>query len=870
MARKYLTPIDLTGLELTNFKVQNLSSDPTAYGKGHTYYNTTHNELRTYNGTSWMPVGGSVMAGATNSRPAAGNAGRLYFDTTLNVLFYDNGTAWTQDGVSQTDLSSAISAAALTNTDGLSEGTTNLYFTTARARAALSATGLITYSSSSGEIGFDYTTLKSDLTTDGFLTTAEGYVTETGTESLSNKTFKGATYFQSGGGAGGTNNYVDVSSSTGGLTLHSGYPLDLFGQGQVTITSGGADIVLNADGNSYLGSVNTNNRIATIGDITSASITLYGTSDQITVDQNGSTFTLSLPSYINIDNGELHLKKTEYWKDGTQYGVIDANPYSNHFNIVATGRNLELESQSGNNILLNSGNFTQVTGNYFNSSASSNYFANSLYVGADAWNESNNTVNFGVYNNQGNAEFFVDTDSDVVNFIRRGNNNSIRVNLGQYANNVELNNYTNLVFNSGDATDQQGFIGIDGGFYVTATNNYELGLSSNSNRIFLETGNDSNIDFYTGNGTVRTHSSQEVYGDLTVGNHNNDSTFYVRKGDGTEVFRVATSADQVRFWGQVQGYAANDGNQFIHIYTDGGNEAILNAPNGDLILTADGAQYLNSNGTDANLIATRGYVDNAVAGLAWKQAANLLWDDSNATLTGATGTLSIDNHATLSPTNNGYRILIPYGTNAGIWVYEDDSANWTLSRSTDADTALELKGAAIFIEEGDIYGATAWVQSNHYLTDFTGQNWVQFSGSGTVTAGDGIAVSGQQVSVHKDDTLKFTAGALGVNYGDGIEAGGDGEIRAHLGTGLAFDGSGAVTLASGYGVRKYSATIGDGSATSYTVSHNFNTRDVEVSVYDTATYEEVIVDITRTNVNAVTIGFAAAPSANSYRVVVVG
>jgi hypothetical protein len=44
--------------------------------------------------------------------------------------------------------------------------------------------------------------------------------------------------------------------------------------------------------------------------ISSASITLYGTNDQITVDQSGSTFTISLPSYINIDNGELHLKKT--------------------------------------------------------------------------------------------------------------------------------------------------------------------------------------------------------------------------------------------------------------------------------------------------------------------------------------------------------------------------------------------------------------------------------------------------------------------------------------------------------------------------------------------------------------------------------
>jgi len=173
VARKYLTPIDLTGLELQNFKVQNLTSNPTAYGKGHTYYNTSANELRTYNGTSWETVGGNVISGATGSRPAAGHAGRLYFDTTLSVLFFDNGTAWVQDGVSQSDLTSAISGAALGSTDDLSEGSTHLYFTTQRARESVDGTDGISYSSSSGNFSINYTSLESQLVTDGFAKTSD-------------------------------------------------------------------------------------------------------------------------------------------------------------------------------------------------------------------------------------------------------------------------------------------------------------------------------------------------------------------------------------------------------------------------------------------------------------------------------------------------------------------------------------------------------------------------------------------------------------------------------------------------------------------------------------------------------------------------
>ena len=89
MARKFFTPIDLTGLELTNFKIHNLASDPTPKGEGHAYFNTVDHEIRVYNGSNWMPVGGSVLFGNTASRPAASNDGRLYVDTQKAVLYFD-------------------------------------------------------------------------------------------------------------------------------------------------------------------------------------------------------------------------------------------------------------------------------------------------------------------------------------------------------------------------------------------------------------------------------------------------------------------------------------------------------------------------------------------------------------------------------------------------------------------------------------------------------------------------------------------------------------------------------------------------------------------------------------------------------------
>lgn len=70
------------------------------------------------------------------------------------------------------------------------------------------------------------------------------------------------------------------------------------------------------------------------------------------------------------------------------------------------------------------------------------------------------------------------------------------------------------------------------------------------------------------------------------------------------------------------------------------------------------------------------------------------------------------------------------------------------------------------------------------------------------------------------------------------------------------DGSGAV------------ANVGDGTNTSYAITHNLNSRDVIVQVYDNTTYDTVFVDTVRTSVNVVTLTFATAPASNAYRAVI--
>jgi hypothetical protein len=74
--------------------------------------------------------------------------------------------------------------------------------------------------------------------------------------------------------------------------------------------------------------------------------------------------------------------------------------------------------------------------------------------------------------------------------------------------------------------------------------------------------------------------------------------------------------------------------------------------------------------------------------------------------------------------------------------------------------------------------------------------------------------------------------------------------------------------------RKFSQIIGNSASTSYTVTHNLGTRNVQVQVYGTElsayAYQTVETDIDRVDANNVVIGFATPPGVNTFNVVVIG
>lgn len=84
------------------------------------------------------------------------------------------------------------------------------------------------------------------------------------------------------------------------------------------------------------------------------------------------------------------------------------------------------------------------------------------------------------------------------------------------------------------------------------------------------------------------------------------------------------------------------------------------------------------------------------------------------------------------------------------------------------------------------------------------------------------------------------------------------------GSGLTQDIDGSIKLADGY-----AENIGDGATTSFTITHNLNTKDVIVQVVEIATGEAINVDIARDTVNTVVVNFGSlAPAQDSFRVLI--
>lgn len=234
--------------------------------------------------------------------------------------------------------------------------------------------------------------------------------------------------------------------------------------------------------------------------------------------------------------------------------------------------------------------------------------------------------------------------------------------------------------------------------------------------------------------------------------------------------------------------------------------------------------------------ATKSYVDSAVEGLSWKASCRVA-TASNINLSSPSSTL--DGVSIVQ----GDRILVRGQTTQsqnGIYLFDTGSS--PLVRSADASTFKELEQAVVTVEEGTS-AATTFRQTQ--LNGVIGTNNIVWEAFGTSAP----------------SASESTAGIAEIATQSEVDTGTD-DLRFITPLKLASWGS---------RIRKFTTNIGDGSATSYTVTHNFNTRNVQVSVfYNSGNYDDVLVDVQRSSVNAVTIIFSTAPTSNQFSVVVIG
>lgn len=219
--------------------------------------------------------------------------------------------------------------------------------------------------------------------------------------------------------------------------------------------------------------------------------------------------------------------------------------------------------------------------------------------------------------------------------------------------------------------------------------------------------------------------------------------------------------------------------------------------------------------TDA---ATKAYVDSAVNGTDWKNSVRCA---STANIGSLSGLLTVDGITVVA----GDRVLVKDqaapATN-GIWVAA--SSAWT--RATDADENAEVTaGLSVMATEGTTQADTQWrLTTNDPITiGTTALVFVQIGAGSSYTAGTGIAIAGNSISIDTSVTA-----------------------------------------------RKYATTIGDGTSTSITVTHGIGTLDVVVQIYEVSSGSTVECDVTRGSTSQVTLAFASAPTAGQYRVVVTG
>ena len=303
--------------------------------------------------------------------------------------------------------------------------------------------------------------------------------------------------------------------------------------------------------------------------------------------------------------------------------------------------------------------------------------------------------------------------------------------------------------------------------------------------------------------------------------------------------------------------------------------------------------------TDAQHIATKGYVDAARQGLDVKQSVRVATTEPINLASDLEAGDEIDGVTLVA----GDRVLVKNQSTAsenGIYVAV---ASGAASRSSDAngtaDTGELTAGSFTFVEEGTVNSDKGFVLStNGTITiGVSAINWTQFSGAGSFTAGDGLSQSGNTINVNvvanrteiTGDAVDIastyvgqssitTLGTITTGVWNGTDIavadGGTGasdaaSARTNLGIKTSV-GTATTTPSTLARVASQGCSASSTGVSSTTVTHLFNTLDVSVQIVEVATGATVIGDVLRSNADTVTVTLYGTIAAGDYRIIVTG
>ena len=108
--------------------------------------------------------------------------------------------------------------------------------------------------------------------------------------------------------------------------------------------------------------------------------------------------------------------------------------------------------------------------------------------------------------------------------------------------------------------------------------------------------------------------------------------------------------------------------------------------------------------------------------------------------------------------SSGDRVLLKNqsaaGSENGIYRMDNGAAS-AMTRATDMDGSAEFVGSFFFVEEGTVNSDQGFVCSTNgtIVVDTTSIAFTQFTGTGQLTAGNGLSKSGNTFNANVDDTL---------------------------------------------------------------------------------------------------------------------